>query len=243
MEGQVSLFDFADEQSKQVYKIQMPEVGEYEDEQKLEFEKEVLDIYVSGHPLQAQEQKWRKHITNMSVDFAKPEEGEDPKIPDKSRVTVGGIVTAVTKKFTKNGSQMAFLTLEDLVGTIEIIVFPRQFERNRNLMQEGAKLFISGEASIEEQADGKVIANSITEFSNMPSELWIAFTDKEDYMKQEAELLSLLGTFRGGDKVCIYLVKERQRKILPVEYRVEISTELLQQLKQHYGGESVKVVD
>ena len=243
MEGQVSLFDFADEQSKQVYKIQMPEVGEYEDEQKLEFEKEVLDIYVSGHPLQAQEQKWRKHITNMSVDFAKPEEGEDPKIPDKSRVTVGGIVTAVTKKFTKNGSQMAFLTLEDLVGTIEIIVFPRQFERNRNLMQEGAKLFISGEASIEEQADGKVIANSITEFSNMPSELWIAFTDKEDYMKQEAELLSLLGTFRGGDKVCIYLVKERQRKILPVEYRVEISTELLQQLKQHYGGERVKVVD
>ncbi len=243
MEGQVSLFDFADEKSKQIYKVQMPDVGEYEDEQKLEFEKEVLDIYVSGHPLQAQEKKWRRHITNMSADFAKPEEGEEPKIPDKSKVTVGGLVSAVTKKFTKNGSQMAFLTLEDLVGTVEIIVFPRQFERNRPLMQEGKKLFVSGEASIEEQADGKVIANSITEFSDIPSELWIAFPDKETYINGEQELLKLLGGFRGADKVCIALAKERQSKILPAGYRVEISEKLTGILKERYGEEYVKVVD
>ena len=209
MDGQISLFDFAGAEAKETYKVQMPNVGEYEIEQKLEFEKEVLGIYASGHPLQSQEKKWRKHITNMAIDFAEVEEGEEPAIPDKSKVTIGGIVAAVTKKFTKNGQQMAFLTLEDLVGTVEVIVFPRQFERNRALMEDGKKLFVTGEAQFEENAAGRVIANSITEFSMMPSELWIAFPDKETYVNQEQELISTLMSSRGNDKVCIALAKEQ----------------------------------
>ena len=172
-----------------------------------------------------------------------PEEGEEPKIPDKSKVTIGGIVSVVTKKFTKSGQQMAFITLEDLVGTVEVIVFPRQFERNRELMEEGKKIFVTGEAQLEENSAGRVIANSITEFAMMPSELWIAFPDKETYVAKEPELLQLLARYHGNDKVCIALAKERQRKVLPVEYRVEVTESLLSTLREQYGEDFVKVID
>lgn len=242
MAGQISLFDFAGEEAKQTYKVQMPDVGEYTDDQKLEFEKEVIGIYASGHPLQAQEAKWRKYITNMSIDFAQTDEEEEAKVRDKSKVTVGGIVSAITKKFTKTGQQMAFITLEDLVGTVEIVVFPRQFEKSRHLIVEGKKIFVTGDASLEENADGKVLASSITEFSQMPAELWIAFLNKETYMQEEPELLHLLSQHKGGDKVLIALAKERQRKALPVEYRVDANEQFVQELKSKYGEAYVKVV-
>ena len=211
-EGQMSIFDMADDSTKEKYKVKMPDVGEYTVDQKLAFEKEVIGIYASGHPLQAQEQKWRKHITNMSIDFTEPEEGEESKVPDKSKVAVGGIISAITKKFTKTGQQMAFITLEDLVGTVEVVVFPRQFERSRMLMEEGQKIFVKGEANIEENSAGKVLANSIVSFDQVPSELWIAFKDKEEYMAKEKELLETLLLHKGGDKVMIALAKERQQK-------------------------------
>ena len=242
MAGQITLFDFADDENKETYKVQMPNVGEYTNDQKLAFEKEVIGIYASGHPLQEQEAKWRKHITNMSVDFAEPEENEEPKIRDKSKVTVGGIVSSITKKFTRTGQQMAFVMLEDLVGTVEIIVFPRQFEKNRALLEEGRKLFIVGDASIEENAAGKVMASSIMEFSQMSSELWIAFQDKDTYMTSEPELLKLLLLHKGNDKVMIALAKERQRKVLPVEYRVDATEQFISELKGLYGEEFVKLV-
>lgn len=241
MAGQVTLFDFADEEAKETYKVQMPDVGEYDTDQKLEFEKEVIGIYASGHPLQDQEDKWRRVITNMTIDFAEPEEGEESKVEDKSHVTVGGIVSTVTRKFTKTGAQMAFITLEDLVGTIEVIVFPRQFDSNRHLIVEGKKIFIDGEANIEENAAGKVIANKIREFSDVPSELWIAFKDKEDYLKKNEEFIEILSANKGNDKVMVALAKERQRKMMPAQYSVQITNELLDLLKEKYGEDFVKV--
>ncbi len=241
MAGQVTLFDFADEEAKETYKVQMPDVGEYDTDQKLEFEKEVIGIYASGHPLQDQEEKWRRVITNMTLDFAVPEEGEESKVEDKSHVTVGGIVSTVTRKFTKTGAQMAFITLEDLVGTIEVIVFPRQYDSNRHLIVEGKKVFIDGEANIEENAAGKVIANKIREFSDVPSELWVAFADKGDYLQKNQEFIQILSENRGNDKVMVALAKERQRKMMPAQYSVSITNELLELLRKKYGEEFVKV--
>ena len=240
-EGQMSIFDMADDSTKEKYKVKMPDVGEYTVDQKLAFEKEVIGIYASGHPLQAQEQKWRKHITNMSIDFTEPEEGEESKVPDKSKVAVGGIISAITKKFTKTGQQMAFITLEDLVGTVEVVVFPRQFERSRMLMEEGQKIFVKGEANIEENSAGKVLANSIVSFDQVPSELWIVFKDKEEYMVKEKELLETLLLHKGGDKVMIALAKERQQKALPIEYRVDANNQFVEELKKTYGQDFVKL--
>ena len=85
-EGQMSIFDMADDSTKEKYKVKMPDVGEYTVDQKLAFEKEVIGIYASGHPLQAQEQKWRKHITNMSIDFTEPEEGKSQKFLTRAKL-------------------------------------------------------------------------------------------------------------------------------------------------------------
>lgn len=241
MEGQITFFDFADEEDKQSYKVQMPNVGEYDNDQKLEFEKEVIGIYASGHPLSDVEEKWRRMITNMTIDFGVPEEGELPKVRDKSRVTVGGIVTAVTRKFTKRGDQMAFITLEDLVGTVEIVVFPRQFGRYREQIVEGKKIFVTGDADVEENAAGKVMASEIKEFSQVSSELWIAFQDKDAYIKGEQQLLNLLSENKGNDKVMIALAKERQRKMMPAQYRVDANAEFVEQLKGIYGKDYVKL--
>ena len=241
MAGQTSFFDFIDDEAKETYKVQMPNVGEYDTAQKLEFEKEVIGIYASGHPLQDQEEKWRRVITNMTLDFAEPEEGEESKVQDKSKVVVGGIISNVTRKFTKTGAQMAFLTLEDLVGTIEVIVFPRQFDNSRRLLEEGRKVFVEGQVSIEENAAGKVMANKIRDFSEVPSELWIAFKDKETYMEKAQELTEIILANHGNDKVIVALAKERQRKMMPPQYSVNITEGLIKLLKEKYGDDFVKV--
>ena len=241
MAGQTSFFDFIDDEAKETYKVQMPNVGEYDTAQKLEFEKEVIGIYASGHPLQDQEEKWRRVITNMTLDFAEPEEGEESKVQDKSKVVVGGIISNVTRKFTKTGAQMAFITLEDLVGTIEVIVFPRQFDNSRRLLEEGRKVFVEGQVSIEENAAGKVMANKIRDFSEVPSELWIAFNDKETYMEKAQELTEIILANHGNDKVIVALAKERQRKMMPPQYSVNITEGLIKLLKEKYGDDFVKV--
>ena len=241
MAGQTSFFDFIDDEAKETYKVQMPNVGEYDTAQKLEFEKEVIGIYASGHPLQDQEEKWRRVITNMTLDFAEPEEGEESKVQDKSKVVVGGIISNVTRKFTKTGAQMAFITLEDLVGTIEVIVFPRQFDNSRRLLEEGRKVFVEGQVSIEENAAGKVMANKIRDFSEVPSELWIAFKDKETYMEKAQELTEIILANHGNDKVIVALAKERQRKMMPPQYSVNITKGLIKLLKEKYGDDFVKV--
>lgn len=252
MSGQMSLFDFASEEEKKDYEITLPDVGEYTSEQMLQFEKEVLGIYVSGHPLQEQETKWRNHITHMTVDFNNEEEEfgennelaqEEGKLHDHEKVTVGGIITNITKKYTKTGAPMAFLTLEDIVGSVEIIVFPRQYEKFHGAIAPDKKIFVTGEANLEENAQGKVIANSITEFSQIPSELWFKFQDKEEYLQKESDILEFILANRGNDKVIIYLEKENAKKILPVEYRIKAEETVRKALEESYGKENVKLVE
>ncbi len=240
MEGQVSFFDIADDETKDAYKVKLPDCGEFGKEQLLEFEKEILGIYVSGHPLDELEDKWKSHITNISIDFNEPEEGEDPKVKDKSKVTVGGIISNLTKKFTKKGQQMAFVTLEDLVGTVEVIVFPRQYEQYRTLMEEGQIIFVSGEAQIEENNDGKIIANNISSFDDMPSKIWVLFKNKNEYFEKEKEFENLLWDNHGNDIVMVYLAEEKQAKQMDAKFNVNGSSEFISKLKEIYGEENVK---
>ena len=240
MEGQVSFFDIVDDDNKEKYKIKYPDCGEFDADEMLEFEKDIVGIYVSGHPLDQLEDKWKSHISNISVDFNQPEEGEDPKVRDKSKVTVGGVVNTLTKKFTKKGQQMAFITLEDLVGTVEVIVFPRQYEQYRNLLEEGEKIFVTGEAQIEENNDGKIIANNISSFADMPSKIWISFKDKDEYFEKEKELEDMLWQNHGNDIVMVYLAEEKQVKQMAAKFNVNGTPEFISDLKEKYGEENVK---
>ena len=240
--GQMSLFDLVPEEEKSAYEISLPNVEEYSREELLAFEKEVLGIYVSGHPLEEYEEKWRKSITALTRDFVPDEEGKTA-VADNEAVIIGGMITNITIKPTKNGKTMAFLTLEDLVGTVEVIVFPNIFERQRYMIQSDAKVFIKGKVSLGDDEQGKVICDRIIEFSKVPRELWVQFQDKEAYLKREKELCSLLEGSDGNDTVIIYCKTEKAKKILPERWRVNADKGLVKRIGLEFGENNVKVVE
>ncbi len=243
MTGQLSLFDLVGEEEKKEYEIRLPDVGEYEKEQLLAFEKEVLGIYVSGHPLDDYEGLWRKNISAVTSDFVLDEETGHTKAEDNSHVIVGGMITAVTVKYTRTNKTMAFLTVEDLVGTVEVVVFPKDYERFRHLLTEDRKVFVQGRVSGEEEKDSKLICEKIWDFSDIPRELWIQFQDREEFSKKESDLYGFLREEEGRDRVVIYVRNPRMVKRLSENWGITINEELLQRLTGHFGRDNVKVVE
>ena len=186
--GQMSLFDLVDESEKSQFEIKMPDVSEYTKEDILAFEKEVLGVYVSGHPLDEYAAMWKKHISAMSTDFEIDDETGEPKVKVDSKATIGGMIMAKSVKPTKTGQLMAYLTIEDLVGTVEVIVFPRTFSTYRNIIEETDKLFITGRVNANADENAKLICESVVPFEDVPRKLWIRFASEEEYLKKAADL-------------------------------------------------------
>ena len=243
MAGQMSLFDFVSEEEKTAYEIHMPDVEEYPKEAKLAFEKEVLGIYISGHPLEEYETCWRKNISAVTTDFMPDEESGQPKVRDGQQVIVGGMITEKTIKYTKTNKVMAFLTLEDLLGTVEIVVFPRDYEKNVRLMEIDEKVFIKGRVSVEEERASKVICESMYSFKDAPRELWLQFETKESFLSCEQELYEDLKEADGKDGVVIYIKSPKAIKRLGASKSIRISQDLLVRLYEKYGKDNVKVVE
>ena len=243
MAGQMSLFDFVSEEEKTAYEIHMPDVEEYPKEAKLAFEKEVLGIYISGHPLEEYETCWRKNISAVTTDFMPNEESGQPKVRDGQQVIVGGMITEKTIKYTKTNKVMAFLTLEDLLGTVEIVVFPRDYEKNVRLMEIDEKVFIKGRVSVEEERASKVICESMYSFEDAPRELWLQFETKESFLSREQELYEDLKEADGKDGVVIYIKSPKAIKRLGASKSIRISQDLLVRLYEKYGKDNVKVVE
>ncbi len=243
MAGQMTLFDIAAEEDKKEFEITMPDIEEYDKETLLGYEKEVLGIYVSGHPLEKYEEKWRKNITATTADFLLDEETKAAKIKDGATVMIGGMITEKTIKYTKTNQAMAFITVEDLLGTVEVIIFPRDFEKNQALLQEDAKVFIRGRANVEEEKNGKLICERVYAFDAAKRELWIQFSDKQAFEEKEDELYHLIADSDGGDRVVIYLSAEKAMKRLPPSKTVCIEEGLLNTLTKNFGEKNVKVVE
>ena len=243
MAGQMSLFDFVSEEEKTAYEIHMPDVEEYPKEAKLAFEKEVLGIYISGHPLEEYETCWRKNISAVTTDFMPDEESGQPKVRDGQQVIVGGMITEKTIKYTKTNKVMAFLTLEDLLGTVEIVVFPRDYEKNVRLMEIDEKVFIKGRVSVEEERASKVICESMYSFKDAPRELWLQFETKESFLSREEELYEDLKEADGKDSVVIYIKSPKAIKRMGASKSICISRDLLARLYEKYGKDNVKVVE
>lgn len=243
MEGQMTLFDFAGEEEKTHYQITFPDVGEFIKEDILAFEKETLGIYLSGHPMEAYEETWRNNITAVTNDFIVDEEIGAAKVQDGSYVTIGGMITGKTVKTTRNNKMMAFITLEDLLGSVEVIVFPKNYESKRDVFIEESKVFIQGRVSIGDDPVGKLVCERVIPFSVLPKELWLKFPDKDAYAGSERELLEELKESEGSDSVIIYLEKERAKKVLPSNRNVNADEELIRHLAKKLGEKNVKVVE
>ena len=266
--GQMSLFDFASEETKEDFIIRLPDVGEYDKELLLSFEKEVLGIYISGHPMEEYRELWQQFVTNTTNDFALDEELNSVAVRDNATATVGGIISEKTIKYTKNDKVMAFLSLEDMVGTLEIIVFPSQYEKYGTLLMEDAKVFIKGRVSVEENRDAKLIVEQVIPFeqatnrkpaytpnrtfkpnaskqvakkTTVPDGIWIQFTNAEQYQEQEQALKELIQSNKGQENIVIYLKESKAIKLLGEDCRVNSTEEFCTMLGSHFGAENVKI--
>lgn len=243
LSGQMSLFDFVAEEDKKAFEIQYPDVEEYSKEIKLGFEKEVLGIYLSGHPLEEYEAKWKKNISAYTSDFLLDEESGTVKVKDNQSVIVGGMITEKTIKYTKNNKTMAFITVEDLFGTIEIIVFPRDYEKFHHLLNEDEKVFVKGRANVEEDKNGKLICESIYSFDDTKRELWLQFEKKEDFEEKEQQIYAMLRDSDGKDEVVIYISSIKAMKRLPSNHNIRVNDEIVNNLTNFLGKNNVKVVE
>ena len=241
--GQMSLFDLVSDEDKKDFEIRMPNVGEYDKEMVLAFEKEVLGIYLSGHPLEGYRGIMDKMISAKTTDFQPDEESGIPKVYDGQKVIIGGMITERTIKYTRNNKVMAFLTVEDLVGTVEVVVFPRDYEKWQTLITDDARVFIQGRVNAEDDRPSKLILEKVHSFEDIPREIWIQFKDKAEYSATEAELQSFLQSASGTSAVVIYLKDVKAMKRLPAAFCIRINEEILSELKKKYGESNVKVVE
>ncbi len=240
--GQMSLFDWAPEEEKESYKITMPDVPEFEKEIMLAFEKEVLGIYISGHPLENYMDIMKKNTTNTTRDFILNEETNEPAVAEGATAILGGMITAKNIKHTKNNQTMAFLTLEDMVGSVEVVVFPRDYEKNARLLVEDNKVFIRGRVNVEEERGAKLICEKMIGFEEIPKELWIKFDNKESFGEKEQELYEAIKSSDGNDSVVIYVEDIKAIKRLPQNKNVLANETLVEQLTQQFGEGTVKIV-
>lgn len=242
MAGQMSLFELVSDEEKENFDIKMPDIGEYPKEMKLAFEKEVLGIYVSGHPLEEYEAIWRKNISNITSDFYLDTETSQMNVRDGENVIIGGIITEKKIKYTKNDQVMAFITIEDLAGSVECIVFPKVYQKSSECLNEDNKVFVKGRVSAEEEKDGKLICESVQLFDEVKKEIWIKFPDKAECDRNEGELLSILSESDGRDGVVLYIENPKMIKRLPPNKNVHADQMLISQLAKKYGEQNIRLV-
>ena len=243
MAGQMTLFDIASEEEKKDFEIRLPNVEEFEREELLGYEKEVLGVYISGHPLEEYIDTLQKNTDATAKEFMINEETGRSSIKDGQVVTVGGMIVEKTIKYTRNNQVMAFLTLEDLMGTIEVIVFPRDYEKFKNYIEQDAKVLIRGRAQAEEEKDAKLICSEIHGFNETKKEVWIQFPTKEAYDEQQQKLFSMVADIEGDAEIVIYISSIKAMKRLPSNWNINVEPSTVDGLRSVFGDENVKVVE
>ena len=241
--GQISLFDIAGENEKSGFQVKMPDVEDFDKQTRLGFEKEVLGVYISGHPLDDYRDIITRKTTAKTSDFLWDDEEQDTVVVDGSRQIIGGMITAVTVKITRQEKRMAFLTVEDMFGTVEVIVFPREYENNRELFQEDEKLLIRGKVQVEEEKGGKLILENVRSLTKTAKEVWLQFKNFEDYRRNQESIVSILSEHEGSSPVKVFLSETRQIKIMPVKYNVSVDTFLTDRLQTAFGESNVRITE
>ena len=242
MAGQLSLFDIAPKDDLSALEVKMPELGEFDVETKLAFEKEMLGVYLSGHPLESYQDMLKSVCNASSLDFAYDEEEGMVNVAPGKDYILGGIASVVNIKLTRNNQRMAFITLEDLVGSVEVIVFPRDFDKYKDLIEEGRKYIISGKASLEENDAAKLIAGKIIPFEEVPREVWLQFENKAELEKVEDELNKIFEGNKGNARVMLYCREERQVKRVNTVRGISYAEAVIDELKHKLGCDNVKIV-
>jgi DNA polymerase-3 subunit alpha len=251
MEGQLSLFDVGEKKLIQAAGVEnYPEISEYPQNVLLAMEKEMLGLYISGHPLREFEDVIESEVTFFSTDLEKAGDtaeadasGAAENNYDGLSVIIGGIITQKKTKTTKSNNLMAFLNVEDLYGNIEVIVFPTVLERYSKLISEENIVLISGRVSVKEDEASKIICEEIRPMKREKDRIKKLFLRLcNDGAGPDKSLLSLLMYFNGSTPVIIYDEKSRSKQVLERTCWVNISDSLIDELRSRLGNDKVKVV-
>ncbi|MQN02306.1 MAG: DNA polymerase III subunit alpha [Lachnospiraceae bacterium] len=213
--GQMSFMDLLGGDERKRFEHRVPTSPEFDRDMKLAFEKDVLGIYISGHPLEEYLPVIKKNVNLSSRDFRLNDETGTTAVRQNQRGIIAVVITEISVKYTKTNRAMAFVTGEDLSGPLEMIFFPDCYDKYRSVLSEDLKCLIKGHASVDDEKDATFIVDELIEFSDIPKEVWVRFNDRAAYDNSKKEIESLLGHIEEGHDSCIiYLAAEKQMKRL-----------------------------
>lgn len=241
--GQMDLFGMAEDVPKaERDKDVLPEMDEFPDKYKFSKEKEILGVYVSGNPLDKYWDKLKKHISRITVDFPAEEEdfSDKGKVRDKESVVIAGFISNVVTKFTKNNKVMAFITVEDIFGSVEVIIFPDSYNKFSYMLKEEEIVIIRGRASIAEDQPSKVICEELKtmeQIEEFTKTLWVKIP--KDSGVELNDITGITSRHKGNSKVIVYMEATKQKFSANAENYVNISDELMGELKKLVGEGNV----
>ena len=249
--GQINLFDMSGDGSgaSQTAADVLPDIEDISIKQRLAFEKEVLGIYVSGHPLSEYASFLERHVNTTSLDLAASQHTAESdaygnNLADGQAVTIGGVITRKSVKYTKKNQPMAFLTLEDLLGQAEVIVFPQSYEKLLGRLHEEQIIVVYGRASVREDEAAKVICNDIIfyddEATAQSQTLWLRIP--ADSPRSLSDITALLDSPGGSIPIMVYDEMKNEKLKLNRRFWVQVDESLLTKLGEMLGQENVKLV-
>ena len=260
IDGQISLFGATEELKNP--EVRYPEIKEFDKRNLLAMEKEMTGLYITGHPLDDYVKSLKVQTTNEISEVYSSSETLDTNetdeiitgieifnkgnsLHDNDRVIFGGILSSVNQKITRNNAIMAFLTLEDLTGSIEVIVFPKTLESVKPLCVTDSLVVVKGRLSIKEDEAPKLICESIEPLEKInSSKLYLRLEDSEKAKQFNLYLKELLTEDRKGDTpIYFYASKENKKFRAPRDRWISLESDIKEILIEKLGEENVKIVD
>lgn len=248
IKGQISLFGINDEETETI-KVNYPNINEFSKKNLLAMEKEMTGLYISGHPLDEYEKSLNMQTsTTIQKIFEEYELMQEmtikPQINDNDTVIIGGILSEVKQKITRRNTMMAFLTLEDLTGNVEVIVFPKLFEKLRDRIAQDSLVIIRGRLNLKEEELPKVICEDIEGLELISgSKLYIRRDDFNQVKEARARLKEIAKEFRGNTPIFLFDEQKKQTYKLSNDFWMDLTEEAFEIICEQFGNENVKVVD
>jgi DNA polymerase-3 subunit alpha len=249
IDGQMSLFsDFSNKQQEDI-DIKYPDIKEFDKKYILSMEKEMTGLYISGHPLDEYKEtldtltniKISDIIVDESLENIGPE--ENYKVKDGDRVVIGGIIKEISRKITKKNTMMAFMKVEDMYGTIEIVVFPKVLEKSNALINEDGLVIVKGRVSIREDEQPKILAEDINPLAKITdTKVYLQIEEEKQVMSVIKDISKILCEFKGSTPIYLCTKKERKKFMLPDNLWINEDIEILNLLRDRFGDENVKVI-
>jgi len=229
--GQLSLLEFWGDEVKHSLSLSIPDIEEYSRSELLAFEKEAIGFYLSGHPLMDYRQSMQESATFKLAELKELEE--------KSAVSCAGMITTIKRINTKKGDPMAFGTLEDLTGNLEVVFFPRVYKEYQKLIENDSVVVIKGKTGSNGETV-KILADEVLPLSKrINGDLYLRLDDITPEVMDSIKII--LNSYPGASKVFLFFEKEKKLKQIPKDHWVDISGPLLGEMRKLLGGRNVKV--